>query len=78
MHDDLFINTARAAQILGRSVRTLERWRGTGYGPEYCKFGRGVMYRLSDVLAWAEGKNYRSTSGYHGGPHSIGLIGFGR
>ena len=31
---------------------TLANWRSRKVGPRYAKFGRAVMYRLSDVVEW--------------------------
>tara|TARA_R110002095_G_C4155204_1_gene230161 strand:+ start:492 stop:722 length:231 start_codon:yes stop_codon:yes gene_type:complete len=31
------------------AVRTLQRWRLTGYGPAYLKIGKSVRYRHSDL-----------------------------
>jgi len=43
---------------LGR--RTVQRWRQSGEGPAWCRLGqRRVVYRLSDVEAWAAGRTYR-------------------
>lgn len=36
------------------SVRTLQRWRWKGKGPNYLKLGGRVVYRISDVEAWEE------------------------
>jgi hypothetical protein len=32
------------AKRLGTTVRTLRRWRRTGYGPNYVRIGRFVYY----------------------------------
>ena len=39
-------------QFLGLSVRTLAQWRTHGKGPTYCRVGRHVRYRWSDVQSW--------------------------
>jgi hypothetical protein len=31
----MFVNTSRAALVLGRSPNTLKRWRYEGMGPDY-------------------------------------------
>jgi hypothetical protein len=44
---------------------TLATMASRGNGPEYCTFGRTVLYRWGDLLAWAESrmsKPHRSTS----------------
>ena len=44
------------------SARTLERWRWTGDGPAFLKIGGRVVYRLEDVLAYAQARQRRSTA----------------
>lgn len=36
--------------------KTLARWRITGQGPKYLKFGRRVVYPLAEVERWESGK----------------------
>jgi len=38
------------------SAKTLASMVSRGGGPPYHKFGRAVLYRWSDVLAWAEAR----------------------
>jgi len=40
------------AQRCRLSIRTLQRWRWEGTGPEYLKLGGRILYRLVDVEAW--------------------------
>jgi hypothetical protein len=51
--DPLFTEQ-QAALFLGNeeepfAVRTLQRWRLTGYGPAYLKIGKSVRYRQSEL-----------------------------
>ncbi len=57
-----FLTTQQVADIIGRSRRTLEKDRLEGSGPPFHKFGRRVLYKLEDVLAWAESCRRTSTS----------------
>jgi hypothetical protein len=54
------------AEILQLAPESLGRWRSTGEGPHYIKFGRGrtapIRYRLTDVLEYIERSVRRSTS----------------
>ena len=43
---------AEVADYLGVPVNTLTAWRYRGTGPRYCKIGRHVRYRWSDVEAF--------------------------
>jgi len=53
---------AAALFLGGLSVLTLADWRCRGMGPRFCKAGRLVRYRLSDLQVWLEGRTYRNTS----------------
>ena len=57
-----YLSTREAAALLGLSERTLERYRVTGEGPEYMKFGRRVRYEQADLDGWADRRRRRSTS----------------
>jgi predicted DNA-binding transcriptional regulator AlpA len=57
-----FLDQRATAAFLGLSDRTLERFRLDGNGPEYRKFGRRVLYEVSDILLWAERQKRASTS----------------
>ena len=45
------------------SHRPLERWRGTGEGPQFVKLGGRVVYRLEDVEAFEAEQLRQSTPG---------------
>lgn len=62
---DGFIDERKAADFLCQSVRTIQKWRVTGYGPKFYKSGRSVRYRRRDLLDWAEGRRHGSTSSYN-------------
>lgn len=59
---DGFIDETRAADFLCQSVRTLQKWRVTGFGPEFYKPGRSVRYRRRDLNEWAETRRRSNTS----------------
>ncbi len=41
--------------------RTLQRWRTTGEGPAFVRFGaRRVKYREADIEAWAAARTFPS------------------
>lgn len=61
---DGFITEADAADYLCQSVRTLQKWRVTGVGPQFYKPGRSVRYRRRDLRDWAEARRMASTSQY--------------
>ena len=60
--DPVYLDTTGAAGLLGLSPRTLDRYRVTGEGPEFFRFGNRIRYLKSDVLAWARARRLRSTS----------------
>lgn len=60
--DATFLTQREAATLLRLSERTLERYRLSGTGPLFVKLGRRVVYRASDLWAFAEAHTHRSTS----------------
>ncbi len=48
-----FLSTRKAAAALGLSPRTLDRYRETGRGPAYHRFGQRIVYRRGDLDDWA-------------------------
>jgi len=60
---DHLLNTQEAATILGVSKAFLERDRWAGAGIPFIRVGsRAVRYRLSDIDAYIESNQRRSTS----------------
>lgn len=60
---DLFLNEARAAELLSINARTLQQWRLRGAGPRFVRISsRCVRYRYSDLMEWTEGLLRNSTS----------------
>ena len=51
-----------AAEKLCQSVRTLQKWRVTGYGPAFFKIGRSVRYKVLELDAWIESRRRSHTS----------------
>lgn len=56
-----YLTNVEAAAFLRLSPRTLEKQRVIGGGPRFRKFGRRVMYALSDLEAWADARSFEST-----------------
>ena len=57
-----YMTTKQAADFLGLSPRTLDRYRGNGKGPPFYRFGACVRYLLAEVKRWASEWRRRSTS----------------
>ena len=57
-----YLNTREAAAWLGLSPRTLDRYRVSGEGPVFHRFGSRVRYLLADIEAWASARRRVSTS----------------
>ncbi len=56
------LDTREAAAWLGLSPKTLERYRVSGEGPDFRRFGSRVRYLLADLEAWASARRRVSTS----------------
>jgi len=57
-----FLTTPEASDFLKLAVPTLQGYRVTGGGPPFVKMGRRVVYRRSDLLAFAANNLRKSTS----------------
>lgn len=55
------INTNQLAEKLKVSPSSINKWRKTGDGPPYIRYGRKVMYRLEDVEQWLSERTFRGT-----------------
>ena len=54
--DKLFYTREETAELLAVSVRTLDRWREQGRGPNATLFGpRTVRYSAGDIIRWKRG-----------------------
>ncbi len=58
----IYLNTREAAIHLGLSTRTLDRYRVSGDGPVFLRFGGRVRYLREDLDAWARSRRRKSTS----------------
>lgn len=61
MNTDI-LTTKEAAAYVRLGKPTLERFRVSGDGPQYCKLGGAVRYRRIDLDAWLERRLTSSTS----------------
>jgi len=50
-----------ADSLPGVPLSRLGAWRRNGGGPQYVKFGRTVVYKLSDIERWIGEQTHRST-----------------
>ena len=57
-----YMGTREAAAVLGLSPRTLDRYRVTGEGPAFHKFGTRIRYARTDLKDWAAKRRRTSTS----------------
>ena len=56
------IDQDEAAAIIGKSTKTLQRWRAREYGPPFELDGRYVSYSRATTEAWNADHNFRRTS----------------
>ncbi len=59
---DQLLDETQTADLICQSVRTLQKWRVAGYGPEFFKIGRSVRYRRREVNDWIESRRRAHTS----------------
>lgn len=58
------LDVTEAADYLGLSISTLNKWRCYGEGPVFVKMGRAVRYRVEDLDRYLESRVLTSTSEY--------------
>jgi hypothetical protein len=46
----LLLNQIELSKRWGVSERTLEAWRWRGRGPKFIRIGKGIRYRVEDIL----------------------------
>ena len=56
------LTVEQAAEYLSVSCSYLNKLRVRGQGPIFCKIGRRVRYRVSDLQGWVEANCFASTS----------------
>lgn len=56
------LTTPEAATYVRLGKPTLERFRISGAGPQFCKLGGAVRYRKTDLDEWLASRVVRSTS----------------
>jgi len=72
MNNDLeLMREADAARLLELSVRTLQKWRWSGKGPEFLRLNGAVRYNRADLFRFISAARRSSTSD-PGGGHSGG------
>lgn len=65
MATEVLLTVEEAARRLNLSKHTLNRWRVTGEGPPFLKYGpRLVRYSASTLDAWAVSRVHGSTREY--------------
>lgn len=69
-----YLTNNEAAAFLRLSPRTLEKQRVIGGGPRFRKFGRRVLYALSDLEAWADARSFEATYDPAYAAHRAGIV----
>tara|TARA_E500000305_G_scaffold109307_1_gene113936 strand:+ start:2864 stop:3109 length:246 start_codon:yes stop_codon:yes gene_type:complete len=60
---DSLLNERDAADLLGLSDRTLQKWRVCGGGPVFIKIGgKSVRYQRRDLIVWINARKQANTS----------------
>ena len=59
--DTNYLDTQQAGRFLGLSAKTLARYRVSGEGPVFHRFGNRIRYRRDDLDAWADARRRVST-----------------
>jgi Helix-turn-helix domain len=62
--DDVYLKPREAATYIKTTLNTLAKRRVYGDGPKFCRIGRAIRYRKSDLDEFMTGSSARSTSDY--------------
>jgi predicted DNA-binding transcriptional regulator AlpA len=62
MSKETYLSAEELATLWGVSNNTLRKWRWEGKGPRFTKLGARVVYRQSDIDAFAESNVFSSTT----------------
>lgn len=73
-----YLTNDEAAAFLRLSPRTLEKLRVIGGGPRFRKFGRRVMYALTDLETWADARSFETTFDPEYAARRAGIVARGR
>ena len=65
----VLLTPKQLAVELGVSVQTVAKWRLSGLGPRYCKFGAAVRYDHAEVQRWVDDRRYAHTAEQQAGRH---------
>jgi hypothetical protein len=57
-----WVDTKELASWLHLSPQTFRKWRLTGGGPPYAKFGNRVLYKRKDVESWLAERTFKHTA----------------
>ena len=58
----IYLTEQQLAARWAISVKTLQLWRTQGIGVKFCKLGRSVRYKLSEIEAYEAAQERASTS----------------
>jgi len=60
--DERWVDEKEASRITGMSRHWFQRKRWAGGGIAYTKIDRACRYKVSDIIAWMDGRRTTSTS----------------
>ncbi|NOX40195.1 MAG: helix-turn-helix domain-containing protein [Alphaproteobacteria bacterium] len=59
---DQLMTETQVADFLCQSIRTIQKWRITGFGPAFYKIGRSVRYKRGELVDWMNERKRAHTS----------------
>ncbi len=57
--DEILLTEREVADFIGKSVKTLHRWRKQGRGPVFMKVGATTMFTRRDLSEWMQEQRIR-------------------
>lgn len=52
MDQNVLMTDHGVAALIGKSTKTLARWRRDGEGPSWIRVGKTPQYQMQDVMIW--------------------------
>jgi predicted DNA-binding transcriptional regulator AlpA len=59
---DQLMTETQVADFLCQSIRTIQKWWITGFGPAFYKIGRSVRYKRGELVDWMNERKRAHTS----------------
>ena len=60
-HSNSYLTTKELSQRWKINPNTIEHWRTNGFGPEFIRIGRKILYSLESILEFEQNNKAQNT-----------------